>query len=126
MSWYYNDYSDDDEGWYDDYYDHYAGAWDDIYPLEYHPFRQIVDAAEGYLETQAEYPVYDSAHIFFLSQALCIDSLSYAREIKFHHFLSLPAELRLTVVAQYLAIEQDSGGLQKRQHFDDFGNKCCV
>lgn len=134
MSWHYNDYNDYDDNnsdWSDDYCDHYAGAWDDIptddiYPLSYHPFRQIVDSAEGYLKTQAEYPLYDSAHIFFLSQALSIDSLSYAPEIKFHRFLALPAELRLNILEHYLTLERDSGSLQKRQHFDEFDNKCCV
>jgi hypothetical protein len=126
MSWYYdNDSSSDDYDCFDDWRPRLVS--DDVYPLEYHPFRQLVDAALGYMETQKETPLYDSALFEFMDIAAAAEGwLHWSREIKFHKFLALPAELRLKVYDYYLQDERHTGNLQKYQHTDYHDGTCCI
>jgi hypothetical protein len=52
--------------------------------------------------------------------------LHWSRELKFHKFLALPAELRLKVYDYYLQDERHTGNLQKYQHTDYHGGTCCI
>ena len=64
---------------------------DEIYPLEYHPFRQLVDAAIGYIETQAETPLYDAVLFEFMDIAAgAVGCMCWQRKLKFHRFFELP------------------------------------
>jgi hypothetical protein len=126
-----SDLSDPSWSDWDDYnkyrYHQVFATEDNIYPLNYHPVRQLSEAATGYLETQLEAPLYNSTHSCFIELAACIDAIHYERELKFHRFQELPAELRLEVYTRYLAAEsKTSGGISTRRHQDRFGNACCV
>jgi hypothetical protein len=44
------------------------------------------------------------------------ESMYYERELKFHNFLHLPAELRLKIYHHYLCIERGAGKSPKRGH----------
>ncbi|KAH7091358.1 hypothetical protein FB567DRAFT_518488 [Paraphoma chrysanthemicola] len=112
MSWYFSDPYDLEEDDHD-----YAGYWrrmrasDDTYPLEYRPFRLLVDSAIGYMETQIETPLYDAAFLEFMDIAAAAQgSLQYERELKFHKFLSLPPELRLNIYQQYISSQPKEEG----------------
>jgi hypothetical protein len=126
MSWYFvNDSSSDDYDCFDDWRP--RSVSDDVYPLEYHPFRQLVDAAVGYMKTQAETPLHDSALFEFMDLAAAAEGwLHLSGELKFHKFLALPAELRLKVYDYYLQDERHTGNLQKYQHTDYHGGNCCI
>jgi hypothetical protein len=89
----------------------------DVYPLEYLPFRQLVDVAVGYMETQQEIPLYDSKHFEFLDIAAgAEESMHCERELKFCKFLDLPAELRLKAYYHYLHVDPSTGKSPNRGH----------
>jgi hypothetical protein len=99
MSWYYSDidslHSDEDNHSYYDYVEEPC-------PIELLPFRDLVEAAEGYMDTQHEYPLYDAMIEFLAIAEATTGGIAYERELKFHRFLPLPAELRLKVYGHYL------------------------
>lgn len=76
---------------------YFRGTLADCYPLEYHPFCQLVDAALGYMDTQRDVVLYDQTHYEFLALAASFAAMDYEHELKFHKFLQLPAELRINV-----------------------------
>lgn len=97
MSWYFND---DSSSVLDDYPEYYQPRYrsDDVYPLHYRPFRQLVDAAIGYMETQVETPLSDAAHWEFVGLAAgALGCLHWERELKFHDLLALPPELHFNI-----------------------------
>ena len=128
MSWYYeSDYPADDFADVWGSYLHARFVNDDVYPFEHHPFRQLVDAAIGYMETQAEIPLYDAALFEFMDIAAgAVGCLHWERELKFHQFLQLPTELQFRVYDYYLQDGGCTGNLQKYQHADPAGNACCI
>jgi hypothetical protein len=119
MSWYYNSH---DVDWDYDYAYAFDYAWvrtraSDIYPLEHRPFRLLVDAAVGYMETQNETPLYDSALLEFMDIAAgAHGSLKYERELKFHKFLEIPPEIRLQIYKHYLEGERKHEKLLSLMH----------
>ncbi|KNG46277.1 hypothetical protein TW65_86914 [Stemphylium lycopersici] len=103
-------------------------GWDpydpeEIYALDYIPFRRLIGAGTGYMTTQHTYPVYDSALTTFLAMAESATSaIAYEREIKFHKFVQLSAELRLKIYTAYL----EDAEVTEHLHYDTFGKPCCV
>jgi hypothetical protein len=96
-------------------------------PLEFLPFRDLVEAGIGYMVTQAEQPLYDSTMIEFLALAAgTISCMAYEREINFHRFLKLPAELRLEIYARYLEAARNDLTLVKHLHRDNYNKPCCI
>jgi hypothetical protein len=121
-------YDSDDSVYYsdgDDYeYDYYV---EEPCPIEFLPFRDLIEAGEGYMETQREYPLWIDELIEFLAIADSTTSgYAYERELKFHKFLFLPAELRLNIYGHYLENARSDATLRKHLHYDDFSKPCCV
>lgn len=106
-----NDWDDegDENCWGGDWRDlgdvYFRGTPADCYPLEYYPFRQLVDAALGYMDTQRDALLYDQTHYEFIALAASFAAMDYERELKFHKFLQLPAELRINVYKHYIAAD---------------------
>jgi hypothetical protein len=122
-------YNDDCNDYHDDHDDDYSYV-EEPCPLEFLPFRNIINAAEDYMDTQPEYPLYDDTMIEFLAIAeASTGGMAYERELKFHKFLLLPTELRLKVYGHYLEDarhDRRHGTLEKHLHFDNFRKPCCV
>jgi hypothetical protein len=63
---------------------------------------------------------------FLTVAAGAMSCMTYERELNFHRFLELPAELRLEVYASYLETARDNQTLTKHLHHDGYNKPCCM
>jgi hypothetical protein len=127
MSWNHDseDYSTWGE-WDDEGNIYYRAMPADSYPLEYHSFRQLVNAALGYIDTQWEVPLYDATHYEFIALVASFAATGYERELKFYKFLQLPAELRINVYKHYIVAENSLEKSTRLRHGYGPETYCCV
>ncbi|KAH8634255.1 hypothetical protein IG631_09655 [Alternaria alternata] len=106
---------------YDDY------DYGEPFSLDFLPFRNLCEAATGYLDTQKEYPLYDTTMIEFIAIAEAATSATaWVYELKFHRFFDLPPELRLNVYTHLLKAAHSYQELARHLHVDRFNNPCCT